>query len=499
MKTKIINYSIVFLGLVPIMVWTYRYINWDLWYDEVYSLEHFSLQGFKATLFYYPAPNNHIFFNLTSQLISRIFNLRDAFLVSENVYVFRLFQLAISLLSAYYTVLVAKLFFNKKSNLLIYSVFFTTIPIINFSLQLRGYNMSSLFLIMMIYYTWRYIEFKRNHDWLKIFLSTLLLIYTIPSNLYFAASLWLSVVFVFGIDRYFENRFSFRNYRNALVFIALGVIAAMVLYLPVIEDVIFNKYSYSEASGYFYTWGVFKQIIPAFLSNRYLLLLFVIPFVLWLRKNKRNRETYYYIFLLAMFAIPFAISFIHQKAPFQRVFIPLAPVFCLLLALPLIQFIDHYTKGYKARAVQFLVALYCLFVFIGQIDKNEDIISKNLIENNKLSQDISRNFYLAKYYKQDSVMKNLSAIRKDIPVVTFNQLDGPSTDLYLRKYNIPYDKANSVDDIKRMAKELNHFYMLTSTKTQTLKELQSISNIQVKVLNNEVLFTNIIDIRYTGD
>ncbi len=481
------------------MIWTYRYVNWDLWYDEVYSLEHFSLQDFATTLFYYPSPNNHIFFNITSQLISRIFNLRDAFLVSENVYIFRLFQLVISLLTAYFTVRVAKLFFNNKSSFLIYAVFFTTIPVINFSLQLRGYNMSSLFLIMMIFYTWRYIELRRKYDWIRILLSTILLIYTIPSNLYFVVSLWLAVVLIFAISRKMDKNFSFRSYRNALLYISIGVLVSIFLYLPVLENVIFNKYSHSEAPGYFYTWGVFKGVAPAFLSKRYLLLLFIVPFILWFRKAGRIKETYYFVFLLIMFALPFAISFMHQKMPFQRVFIPLAPVFCLLLAVPVIQFIDNSTNWYRIRILQVLVTCYCLFIFMDQINKNELIISKNLVENNKLSQDIYRNFYLADYYKQDRVMKELSVIRKGVPVVKYNQLDKPSTDLYLRKYNIPFDEVLSIEDIARKAKEFNHFYLLTSMRDRTLKELQSTGNIQANVVKNEFYFTNVIDVKYIGN
>ena len=491
MKTKTVIYILTILGFVPLAIWCFHYIDYDLWYDEVYSLEEFALKDFSTTLFYYPAPNNHIFYNLTTQIISRVFGYRDIFLVEAHTYVFRGFQLLISLLTAFLPVRILKRFFGYKSSFLLYAILFTTIPYLNFSLQLRGYNMSALFVVMLVYFSWSYIAAKRFFSIFMVLISSLLLLYTIPSNLYVLVAFGL-LLFCNWLYYYRKKDEVARLYFNVMAAVAIGGVLALILYLPILEDVMFNKYSNRGSFGLLYSFHVLRIAAFDFFSNRFFLLFLLLPGLFIFYKKSSIKERYFFLFLAALFVVPFVLSFLHQKAPFPRVFVPLAPIFCMVLSIPIMKFIDTGLKLYQARILQILVSVYCIVVFLNEMDKNDTIISKNMVDHNLESQDLYRNFYLGSFFKQDSTMQFLAKAYNDFPVVKYNQRDQPSTDFYLRKYEIPFSEIDSITDISKELKERGKVYILTSFKNNTVELLKKVDSIETKVLTPKYAFTNII-------
>src|SRR5690606_15085621 len=209
----------------------------------------------------------------------------------------------------------------------------------------------------------------------------------------------------------------------------------------------FNKFSNRGAFGPLYSFHVLRMAIVAFFSNRFLLLLLILPGIyIYYKKSTLGKKQFLFA-LAALFVVPFVLSFFHQKAPFPRVFAPLAPIFCMLLAIPLINFIDNIPKLYQMRAVQLLVMAYCILVFLDETEKNDSIISRDMVENNILSQDLYRNYYLGSFFRQDSTMNLLGKIHDHYPVVKLHQRDQPSTDFYLRKYKISFFEVDSVGGI----------------------------------------------------
>lgn len=493
MKTKGVIYLLTILGFVPLAIWCYQYIDYDLWYDEVYSLEEFALKDFSTTLFYYPAPNNHIFYNLTTQFISRVFGYRDIFSVEAHTYIFRGFQLLISLLTAFLSVRILKRFFGYKSSFLLYAILFTTIPYMNFALQLRGYNMSALFVIMLVYYSWSYISSKEIFSIFMVLISSLLLLYTIPSNLYVLVAFGF-LLFCSWLYYYRKKDSVSQLYFKAMAAVSIGAGLAFLFYLPILEDVIFNKYSNRGPFGLLYSFHVLRIAVVDFFSNRFFLLLLLLPGLFIFYNKSSTKERYFFSFLAALFIVPFVFSFFHQKAPFPRVFVPLAPIFCLILTIPIVKFIDN-LKLYQTRILQVLVSVYCIFIFLNEMDKNDTIISKNMVDNNSETQDLYRNFYLGSFYKQDSTMNYLSNIYNNFPVVKYQQRDQPSTDLYLRKYNIAFSEVDTITAISKELKESGKVYVLTSFKNKTLEALEKLDSIKVNVLSPKYAFTNIISVQ----
>ncbi|OAB81813.1 glycosyltransferase family protein [Cochleicola gelatinilyticus] len=492
MSTKAIRWSIALLGLIPLVIWGFRYINYDLWYDEVYSLEHFALTEFDTTMYYYPAPNNHIFFNLTSQLISRIFQYRDIFVASDHVYIFRALQVLVTMATGYYGVLFLKRFFNFRNNYLLLVILFTTIPFMNFSLQLRGYNMSSLFTIMLLYYAWRYLKEQKRYQLMFIGLSVLLLLYTIPSNLYVVASVGL-LVLVEGWYRFRrKEQPDIKHSIYALVSIAIGILIAFMLYFPILEDVIFNKYSSREAYGWFHSFFLLLKSIPAFTSNRYLLVLLIVPgvFYFFTRSTSEEKQTTYG--LITFFVLPFFLSFIHQKAPFARVFITQAPIFALLVTIFILYYTERLKKPIVANILWVATSVYCIFMLVFEMNRNDAIIAEEQHDAVQLNQGLYRNFYLADFFEQDKTIQYLKGVYKDAPVVFYDQEDRESTAMYLRKYDISFQKIDAIEDLSEFIKTHKEVYVLTAFKTKTLTAFEALGETEIEVLTPEYSFTNIL-------
>ena len=495
MKRLSVILSVV--ALVPVLFWGIRYYNVDLWFDEVYSLETFALKDWSSTLFYYPYPNNHILQNVTTQFLSRFLGLRDVFSIVENVYVFRIFQLVIALFTAWFTGKLAQRFFSFQHVALIYVAVFTTIPLMNYSMQLRGYNLSALFTVMLVYYSLGFIQKPKISTAIIPTLTTVLLLYTIPSNLYFVASLglWCAVHWLLSLKK---TGLSFKSkwfYLGVSVFI--GSFLSLVLYLPIIEDVIFNEYSNRSAYGPLANLRTMVYVLFHFISSRYLL--FVLGLFGLYHILKRKRNSYNYIFIAFLLLCPFVLSILHHKMVFQRLFSPLAPLFCLLIVVPSIKILEEKFSNNKQRLAFSFISVYCILTFISQVHKSDKIIERQLEANYALTQNSLRNFYLAKSYAVDYNVSQLNQISIKAPVFLYRQEDKPSVELYLRKYNIKYQLANTRDEILTALKSYKDVMVLTSYKSQTISEFKSEKSIGVKSMSTKTYFVNCLRLKWTSN
>tara|TARA_B110001452_G_C15202375_1_gene417213 strand:+ start:55 stop:1545 length:1491 start_codon:yes stop_codon:yes gene_type:complete len=493
MQNKQIRLILLCLGILPFVYWVYKYVNVDLWYDEVYSISHFVLGGFKKTLFNYPLPNNHVFFNFTSQLISRFLNTRDLNQIAEHVYVFRIFQALITLLTAYYSVQIVKRFFKLDYSLLVIPILFTTIPFMNFSLQLRGYNMSSLFLIMIVYHTWAFIKKGGKRDSIFIVVSSALLIYTIPSNIYMLASI-LIILFSFFIYHKNQNKTNAKTYYKAIILIVLGIGVTITLYLPILKNIIFNRFSSRETSNIFYSLELLPQLFLAFLSKKYLLVILFITGCWFFARKSTNKEKEILFFVLLLFILPFTLSFLHQKLPFQRVFISLSPIFCILITIPIIKLLEKIPITFITAICAFIIPIYCMSVFLNEIKNNDIEISDNIVNKGKMTQDIYQNYYLSDSFNQKETISHLKSITRNKTVILYNQKDNPSTSLYLAMNGVNFIKVDSQEKLEQIILNNETTILLTSFKNHTLSNLDNINNIKSTVVMDKYPITNIIRI-----
>jgi hypothetical protein len=471
-KGLLINSIFIFIGFLPLAFWVFKYINYDLWYDEIFSLKDYALVNYNTTFFYYPAPNNHIFFNFLNQIVSRLFQLRNINLAADYVYVFRLFQFLISVLSIFYGTLILKKHFRIKYYGLFTILLLSTIPFLNFSLQLRGYNLSSLLVLMLVFYVFNYINKRSYTSVIMIFTSSLLLLYTIPSNVYILASLWLCILaHAIYFYKFNKKEYNKNNSKNVLILIALGTVVAFLLYLPIIENVIFNKYSSRTFSGNFYMVSVIKEAIPAFLSSRYLLIPLILfgLYLFWKRENKKKKL---FLITLGMFVLPFVMAFLHQKAPFPRVFSPIAPISILLVSILLDALLQKVRKHRTTNVFGCLILFYCLFTFYSQYKSNQYLVKKeNLVEKEFPPQGLNRNYYLANNFNPKNTLLSFSELYSSNTVFIIEQYDKPAVRLYLDKYNVPFVETDTTKNIIETVKQEKEVYILTSKKEKLFKQL----------------------------
>jgi hypothetical protein len=493
MKNKQIRLILLCLGILPFAYWLYKYVNIDLWYDEVYSISHFVLGGFTKTLFNYPLPNNHVFFNFTSQLISRFFNIRDLNQIAEHVYIFRLFQALITLFTAYYSLRIVKRFFKLDYSLLVIPILFTTIPFMNFSLQLRGYNMSSLFLIMILYHTWAFLEKGEKRDSVFIVISSVLLIYTIPSNIYMLASI-LIILYLFFFYHKNQNKTDAKTYYKAITLIVLGLGIAIFLYLPILKNIIFNRFSSREASSVFYSFELLPNLFLAFLSKRYLLVILFITGCWFFVRKSTNKEKELLFFVLLLFITPFTLSFLHQKLPFQRVFISLSPIFCILISIPIIKLLEKIPKTSITTICAFILSIYCISVFLNEMKNNDIEISDKLVNRGIVAQNIYQNYYVSNSFNQKRTIEYLKSISGNKTVILYNQLDLPSTRLYLEMNGINFINVKTKEKLEQIILSNETSILLTSFKKITFNDLGEINTIKSTIVMDKYPVTNIFRI-----
>ncbi|MEX0596117.1 MAG: hypothetical protein WD512_06410, partial [Candidatus Paceibacterota bacterium] len=317
------------------------------------------------------------------------------------------------------------------------------------------------------------------------------LIYTIPSNIYMLASI-LVTFFLYSIYYKKLKKKDVRTYYKAIIFIVLGIGIAIILYLPILKNIIFNEFSTREASSIFYSLELMPKLFLAFLSKRYLLvILFIIGCWLFVRQSEQKEKKLHF-FLLLIFLIPFILSFIHQKFPFQRVFISLSPIFSILITVPILFSIQKIKNSSLKKYFAFIVTIYCIVVFLYEMKNNDIEISNKLVTKGEITQDIYQNYYLSSSFNQSETMKYLKSISGNKDVFLYNQIDYPSTYLYLTINEVNFTAVESKKKLEQIILNNDTTILLSSFKSELSNELNNINEIETTVLMDKYPITNII-------
>lgn len=453
-KTQLLNYLLLGIGILPLLHWIFSHVHQDAWWDELISLKDYALVTIETTRTSYPEPGNHIFFNLFDNLVSRMIGVRDFYEMLDHLWKLRLAQGLLAIGTCVYAFLTVKRFFSERYAGLAAIILASTIPFLNFSLQLRGYNMSMLFVSMMIYHAWSYLDGKRPvHLALSAILSFFLL-YTIPSNVYFLFALCA----VIGLDWLTQFRekgetdktkkgkkikgpspFSFPHLW-VLGAIGMGAGVTYVAYQPVMELLLGNRFVSNEPpERAFVLTTVFPSVMKAFFSFRWLLLIPILGgLFFWLTKKDLdfNRRKLLYLFILLL--LPFVFMYLHEKVPFERTFVHLAPVFAVLLAGVCALFLSGLKLNeWMKQSIVGVLAVYCIGSYVWQDGEINARLDKNL-ERNKREQDIYHNFYLADNFRPHEAVKDFLALNDtSSTIILADELDRVSYLYYLEKYDLP--------------------------------------------------------------
>jgi hypothetical protein len=476
----------------------------DLWYDEIYTLNSYVLVPLIKTVTYYNAPNNHVFFNLLLNLYLKILNISKLTSILQSPDIIRTLMLLYSLCTIFYFYRIGKMVLNHSSSLLAVVLLVTTIPFVNFSLQIRGYCLSITLLSMLVYHSW---QFEISADWkngLMIVLAAALAIYTLPSNLYFILSLICFYIAyqILRIEKHKRTSLSWLtslkvaalDYPMRIIYLIGGsILFAIILYSPVIGQVINNPYVVSH--------GLFRlktliQVMPRtfsdFIFGKWWLLPFVvIGLFVGLKSPLKGRFLYYLLFCLTVLTIPFLISFIRGDNPSGRVFVNLSFILVLLLALCLDKFI--YSRKIPSSFVKWVILAFIIFSYGGgfwaekQVDAHiyADIVKGNI------SQDLLNNYYL-EHYSLSKVLSEFASSGYDhsIPVYLVYQGDSLSTKVYIAYYKI---KRVGLDDTLKglVPNSKGEAYVITTFPNKFTKILNQKNPDTECIMLNNLDFVNV--------
>ena len=454
----LLEYAGVLLLAAPFYVLTVRnYLRIDFWFDEVLSLNDFILVPTLTTVTDYRYPNNHVFFNLLTNLALHRLGVHNIFRLMDRPWIVRSLMLAISTLALVALYAVGKRFFGRRAGAAAVVILATTIPFYNFAVQVRGYALSVLLLSILLYFVWGIEEHPTVGRALGAVTVSALLMYTIPLNLYvLAAMMTCQAVFgalqVVGRKSGAETRIgSWRAHVTVIACLAGGVGVSVLLYLPILDHVLHNP---TVAPSLDFNPQILLQLMPHtfvhFLSGRTALLLAlpvgIAAMVRQVRKSGDQTVLKRYLLLFGMLVLPFLFSFIRRDWPYDRVFVNLVPVAALFLALNL-----DLALGLAGRARPKLVILaalailvYCGIRFVGEERQKDSFLREQISAptHEKKTYTIYEAFFQERYEPNEIARLTadfLARARRPLPVFLAAELDKQAFPrLYLQKYGIAF-------------------------------------------------------------
>lgn len=452
-KENVIGGILLFIALIIYTVMQWQPLHADIWNDEMYTLKHFVLVYFKETVTDYHVPNNHVFFSIVEKCFLKIFHQKDLLLLLDKPWIARLSGLLCSYATIIYVYAFGKKYYSLPVAIFGVILLLSTVPFFNFALQIRGYSLCMMFAAMITYYVFGYLHTGGKHLMFVIGLLIALMIYTIPSNLYFALpfALFCGIAALIGASRKDGQRNFFgRLFTCQWSFIGYavigGVLLSLLLYAPVLHAVFFNPYVSPTAP--FNKWvltDVIPEVYESMTSYRYFLFLLLIPSFLWIR-NRNDRMLIG--LLLFVMTVPFIMSFLRGDWTPTRVYSYMAPLF-VILSMPFLQQIFIRMKQ-RWQPVLFIAAttLYCIFCFQKVMAKIDKKLYHNLYVGD-MDMGLYYN-YFAMHYAPYGETKNF-ADHYNHPGAVLVLKDSEPHDMpyYLDRFKLKYYPADSLDTLMK--------------------------------------------------
>ena len=419
------------------------YINLDFWYDEIYTLHHFVFVPISTIVTDYRAPNNHIFANILNHLYLYGLGIDDFDLLREP-WKIRILMLFYTFLTFVYVYRTVRDFFDPLAGFLAVIILGSTLPFVNFTVQVRGYTLSMTLLGMILYYNLHYYRSGSRISGFLVVALTSLLFYTIPSNIYVTAP-----IFIYWLSRYLfsrsrnkyaqpDRRLTSNREIELAVMVVSGIAVATVWYIPILPKVIDNNMTRTSGMP---NLSTITELMPAFLghliSKRWLLLLPVLYGLIKIFRDKNQDYSGFYLLLILM-VLPFLLSALRGDKPFDRTFIPLVVPFSMIGGISLKEAI----KGFDVRFTSIsliLIFLITIISFTLSVISRDKLLLSN-IESGKHLQDITNNYY-QNYYKPSVLAKEFVEKYHEESVLLIHKWDKVAMPKYISYWSEIYGKS----------------------------------------------------------
>jgi hypothetical protein len=500
-KTETAFYiTLLIAQLILLILYLIPQINNDLWNDEIYTLNHFTFVPLWKTCTDYHVPNNHIFFNLVNNIFLKGIGIDSLYDLMDHPWIIRLIPLTYSIITIIVTYFIGRKFFNRSTAYISIIILLTTIPFLNYAVQVRGYSLSMMLFTILLFYV---MSFKTSVKTQKLFIIsvlTALLAYTIPSNIYFIGAL----VFFFFI-RFLYNYFSKIHLNikasgslidlSIVIALTSGVGLALFLYYPVFYNVFFNGYVSRNSMDVFFSTDLFISISEKLISYRWLLLFISVTgaVLIIIYKKQLKINTVFLMMFIFLYVFPFAISTLRGDRPPDRVFIILTPVFSILFSAGMVYSIQ------KHRRLEKFNILWILLIFITSNASYAYGINKiktqlmNDLNGDGRSQDVLNNYYQWYFHPNNEVLllKKLYEPGKSIVVVA----GGEPYDLpvYLQKNKIPFHNENYLDSLSNQDSSI---YVFCTHIEKIKKRLYTTyPDCRIEMISKELSYHNLMSVQ----
>lgn len=477
---------ITILFLCVIVYFGRAQFSTDFWYDEVMSLEEFILVPIGKTVTDYPAPNNHIFFNLLMNLWCKLWGIESFAQAAGSVFVVRLLPILFALLTIGILQRV-ETEITKQRGIGLSVFLFAVVPFYNTIGQVRGYGLSMLLGSLLLYWAYTFYNKPTKTKGGLIVLFTALFLYTIPSNLYaiLSALVVLGVIFIVQWFKY-HLRIALRfNAAKLIGCFLLGIGLGVLLYLPVAKQVVNNEYVKSEGAFRWAIWGEAKQVFTYLFMPYYVLpVLMVLGLIVAVTKKADLRMMG---ILTALLVLPFVFSFIQGGKSFDRTFLWLCPILVLQAALFGNLLYAYWIKNtVLCNAIAGLILIALIFSFNEAKNDIDTQLTKGLKEGVK-HQNIYYNYYLMHYHPQQKLGDFKREYYTDGALVYLHEVDKYAMHGYLPANGIQWEPYT--DKIAGV----NTYYIITAFSQKAINDFLQYDNaFTFETVSGGADFVNII-------
>jgi hypothetical protein len=330
----------------------YYFIRFPIFIDEAFTYVHFISKGFLTSAFYYPGPNNHIFYSELCVFTNLFFD--------DPIIVMRLPSFITGIALSFLFFMILKKYLGFQISLLSTIIFSLSEQTNFYSSQGRGYILLTFFVFLAVYSIGQFFFNHRKFYLLLFVISSVLGFYTLPVFLYPFSSMFLWSLFIIWKNRDPDLFFKIILLNSVIVALVL------ILYLPVLllnpQEVIFGNTWVSSPTDFYNRFPQYLLHLDNFWwGERFDLFLSLAAFigVVWLGAKLKSSIGIGIIFL---FILPFLMIFIQKLLPFERVWL----YYLLFLSVGLSYFIINLPDLLiKNPLTQKAIGIALIFVVLG--------------------------------------------------------------------------------------------------------------------------------------
>jgi len=310
------------------------YLNRSMRFDEALTFISYAKSPFPSVLANYSEPNNHIFHTFLVQIVYLAFG--------NHPMLIRLPAFVAGVLTIPVSYRVGRLFYNRHVGLLAAALVAASPPLVDFSVNARGYTLLTLITLLMLWLAHGLKRRNKTSHWLFLGILSALGFYTLPTMLYPMGiiAFWLLLSIIFQT----AGRHRSQLLRNYVVSMVLGAVLTLILYTPVIlftglSKLVSNPYVASLPASEFYGQ------LPVVWSGIYDFVTWQMPpVVVWLcdigilvviiSHAKLTKDRISLLAMCVVWLLP--VLLIQRVIPYDRVWIFLIPIYSVLAAAGLV-------------------------------------------------------------------------------------------------------------------------------------------------------------------